>query len=149
MNLVRTIWLTLIALFGGALLCVAQPASTIKWHDALKQKPEWYAGADAARIADNLILYQRESGGWPKNIDMARSLAEPERAQLTREKQAVDSTIDNRATYTQLNFLARVYSATRTSRFKESFLKGVDYLLGAQYDNGGWPQYYPIRKGYY
>jgi len=33
--------------------------------------------------------------------------------------------------------------------YRESFLRGLDYLLKAQYRNGGWPQYYPIRKGYY
>ncbi|GAB3821939.1 hypothetical protein GCM10028895_25110 [Pontibacter rugosus] len=28
-------------------------------------------------------------------------------------------------------------------------MRGLDYLLEAQYDNGGWPQFYPIKKGYY
>jgi len=27
-------------------------------------------------------------------------------------------------------------------------VSGVDYLLDAQHDDGGWPQFYPIRKGY-
>src|SRR5262247_3607292 len=49
--------------------------------------------------------------------------------------------------------LARVFNATRDpirkEGFKESFIKGVDYLLKAQYENGGWPQYYPRLKGYY
>src|SRR5690606_6245416 len=26
---------------------------------------------------------------------------------------------------------------------------GLQWLLEAQYPNGGWPQYYPLRKGYY
>ena len=34
-------------------------------------------------------------------------------------------------------------------RHRDAFLKGLDYLLAAQYENGGWPQYYPLRKGYY
>lgn len=28
-------------------------------------------------------------------------------------------------------------------------MRGVDYLLEAQYPNGGWPQLYPLRDGYY
>ncbi len=107
----------------------------IKWQDALKQTPAWYATADATRMADNVILFQRESGGWPKNVEMAVILSQQERGQIIKEKRADDSTIDNGATYTQLNFLARVYSATSTPRFEDSFLKGVDYLLKSQYES--------------
>src|SRR2546423_774398 len=115
----------------------AAPAP-VSWKDGLKQKAEWYAGDDAVRIADNLLLYQRDTGGWPKNIDMAQVLTETEKAALFRQKRDGESTIDNGATYTQLIFLARVYTAKKLERYKEAFLKGVDYLLKAQYDNGGW-----------
>jgi PelA/Pel-15E family pectate lyase len=122
----------------------------IKWADALDQKPEWYGSEEAVSVADNLLLYQIETGGWPKNIDMARVLTEAEKAALVKQKQAAEeSTIDNGATYTQLIFLARVYTAKKLERHREAFLKGVDYLLKAQYANGGWPQYYPLRPGYY
>jgi PelA/Pel-15E family pectate lyase len=144
----------IVVLGGGATVALpvraAQAASTtINWHDALRQKAQWYGSAEAKRIADNLILYQRLSGGWPKNIDMAAVLTDNQRAAVSREKRLDDSTIDNGATYTQLTFLARVYTATRSARHKESFIEGLDYLLKAQYDNGGWPQYYPLRPGYY
>jgi PelA/Pel-15E family pectate lyase len=101
------------------------------------------------RIADNLIVFQRDSGGWPKNIDMAAALSERQRADILKQRTADDSTIDNGATYTQLIFLARVYTTKQLARHKDSFLRGVDFLLEAQYENGGWPQYYPIKKGYY
>ncbi|MDZ7694547.1 MAG: pectate lyase [Balneolaceae bacterium] len=48
-----------------------------------------------------------------------------------------------------MRFLARVYEHTGHQRFRTGFQKGIDYLLDAQYENGGWPQYYPIREGYY
>ena len=124
-------------------------SATIKWRDALKQKPEWYGSREAVRIADNLLLYQRDTGGWYKNIDMAVVLTEQQKSDLIKQKREDDSTIDNSATYTQLAFLARVYTAQRLARHREAFLKGVDYLLKAQYDNGGWPQYYPRLTGYY
>jgi PelA/Pel-15E family pectate lyase len=138
----------------------AAPAQTgdktnaqIKWREALKQKPEWYAGAEALRVADNLLLYQREVGGWPKNIDMAAPLDEKQRAELFKAKSVTGNeaaaTIDNGATFTQLEYLARVYTAQKQERHREAFIKGLDYLLAAQYENGGWPQYYPLRKGYY
>ncbi len=103
--------------------------------------------AEALRIADNFILYQRSSGGWPKNIDMAKTVSDSERAAILRQKNNNDSTIDNGATYTQLSFLARVYTAQQQERHRESFLKGLDYLLKAQYPNGGWPQFYPNLSG--
>jgi PelA/Pel-15E family pectate lyase len=121
----------------------------ISWPEAQKQTPEWYASAEALRIADNVILYQRESGGWPKNIDMAKSLDDNDRASLLRQKKKNDSTIDNGATYTQLSFLARVYTAQKQERHRESFLNGMDHLLKAQYPTGGWPQFYPNLCGYY
>jgi PelA/Pel-15E family pectate lyase len=141
-----------VAVFGGWLRLdhVAEAdAAQINWRDALKQSREWYGSAEAARIADNLIAYQRESGGWPKNINMAVALSETKRSDIAKEKGVADSTIDNGATYTQLIFLARVYTLKQTPSYRESFLRGFDYLLKAQYDNGGWPQYYPIRRGYY
>ena len=124
-------------------------ASTIRWEECLNQKPEWYASDEAARIADNLLLYQRVTGGWFKNIDMASVLTQAQKAALLGEKQKTDSTIDNRATFTQINYLAKVYRARPQERHKEAFVKGLDYLLKAQYGNGGWPQYYPNLTGYY
>ncbi len=121
----------------------------IKWKDSLKQKPEWYASDEAVRIADNVLLYQHDTGGWSKNIDMAKALDEPEKAAILKLKPQIDSTIDNGATYTQLAYLARVYAGAKRDRHKTAFLQGVDYLLNAQQANGGWPQYYPPRKGYY
>jgi PelA/Pel-15E family pectate lyase len=123
--------------------------AAVKWSDILKQKPEWYAGDEAVRVADNVLLYQRDTGGWPKNIDMAVVLTEAGKAELLRQKQEADSNIDNGATYTQLVYLARVYTARKIERHRDSFLKGVDYLLKAQYANGGWPQYYPRLTSYY
>lgn len=104
---------------------------------------------EALRIADNFILYQRSSGGWPKNVEMAKVVSDTERAAILSQKNNNDSTIDNGATYTQLSFLAQVYTAQRQERHRESFLKGFDYLLKAQYPNGGWPQFYPDPRGYH
>jgi PelA/Pel-15E family pectate lyase len=136
------------------LLCVAQlaftqQAATVPWQAILKQSSSWYATAEALRIADNVLLYQRNSGGWPKNIDMASDLNGREQSRLIAEKNTNDSTIDNGATYTQLAFLARVYSQQAQPRHREAFLRGLDFLFQAQYANGGWPQFYPHRTGYY
>ena len=123
----------------------------VSWRNAMRQPAAWYGSAEAVRIADNLLLYQREIGGWDKNIDMALALGPKERAEVEAQKRdaAAHSTIDNEATYTQLRYLARVYTATRLERFQASFRRGLDYVLQAQYPNGGWPQFYPLRDGYW
>src|SRR4051794_26602002 len=53
-------------------------AQTVTWRDALKQPATWFASAEAVRIADNLLLYQHDIGGWDKNIDMAQPLGPKE-----------------------------------------------------------------------
>ncbi|MDP2886189.1 MAG: pectate lyase [Ignavibacteria bacterium] len=127
----------------------AQSTKSIYWWACLAQQEQWYGSPEAIRIADNLLLYQYPSGGWPKNIDMAEELNASQKERLKAQNHLDSSTIDNTATYTQLRYLAKVYNSTKLERFRESFLKGLDYLLAAQYPNGGWPQFYPLREGYY
>jgi unsaturated rhamnogalacturonyl hydrolase len=122
--------------------------SRVSWSRILEQPADWYAGAEAMRIADDVVRYQRQSGGWPKNIDMARGLDEAERAAVAAERTQTDSTIDNGATFTQMRFLARVAEATGARRFRASFESGLDFLLAAQYPSGGWPQFHPLRDDY-
>ncbi|MCX6543666.1 MAG: hypothetical protein NTV05_04545 [Acidobacteria bacterium] len=70
--------------------------------------------------------------------------------QVTRrdERELNDSTIDNGSTHTQLRYLARVFDQTKQARFRDAFDSGLAYLVAAQYKNGGWPQYYPLRTNY-
>lgn len=119
-------------------------AGPITWDTCFTQKTEWYSGEEAIRVADNVLFFQRNTGGWYKNIDMAEKLTEKSKEVLFVEKKNLnDSTIDNGATTDQIRYLAMVYNATKIERFKEACLKGIDYLLKAQYPTGGWPQYYP------
>ena len=119
------------------------------WRGILRHPPEWYGSEEAVRIADNVLLYQHANGGWGKNINMANVLSDEEKAQVVEKAKKVRTTIDNGATVTQVRLLALVYQKTGTPRFRQSIERGLGYLLDAQYDNGGWPQYYPIRDGYY
>ncbi len=142
--------MTLHSLFALALLATCAFAEDpLTWKKAMDQKAPWYGSAEAIRVADNLLVYQHDNGGWKKNIDMAAPLDTAARAKLIAEKREDGTTIDNSATYTQMAYLARVYNAGKQERYKASFLRGLDFILKAQYDNGGWPQYYPARAGYW
>ena len=127
-----------------------QISEPIPWNQILEQAEEWYGKDEAISIAENMLLFQKYNGGWYKNIDMSQPLTDSEKEQLNVEKSAVSgTTIDNDAGFIQMELLAKVYQQTNSKKFAESVLKGLDYLLNAQYENGGWPQYYPLREGYY
>lgn len=134
--------------FSLVLFLVLQ-AHAINWKQSLRQDADWYSSDEAVRVADIVILYQREAGGWPKNTDMAVELSSSDIEKLREAKNDnEDCTIDNGATHTQLRYLARVYQATKLERLQTAFNDGVEFLLKIQYDNGGWPQF-PYKKGYY
>ncbi len=136
----------------GVLLIAAEftgADTQVRWGAAvLRQKPEWYASAAARAIADNVIRWQSPQGGWPKDTDLAAGPPSPAALPETLVRGGAD-TIDNGATTTPMRFLALMVQATRDTRYRAGFDRGVDYLLAAQYPNGGWPQYFPLRKGYY
>lgn len=132
--------------------------SLVTWNEIFKQKPLWYQTDEAARIADQVVLYQKDNGGWEKNLDMALMLTQKEKNDISAKKSDIsETTIDNRTTYTQIAYLAKVItgSLAKTTppnnfpKYKEAFNKGVDYLLASQYENGGFPQFFPLKKGYY
>ena len=111
--------------------------------------PEFFQTDEAQRIGDQILLYQRVTGGWPKNIDMAKPLSDKERALvLADKKKRDDSTTDNGATTTQMTFLARLFQQTGDERYRDGFRQGVEYLLSGQYENGGWPQFWPEMRDY-
>lgn len=139
-------WLGAVA--ASALTSVIAPAALaaeapVPWNAAvLTQAADWYATPAARRIADNVLTHQSPEGGWPKNTPLdvpARLDADP----------ALANTFDNQATTLPLAFLARMTTATSDPAYAAAFQRGLDYVLAAQYPNGGWPQYYPLRGGYH
>jgi len=113
-------------------------------------KDDFYNTKEAVRIAENVLLYQQTTGGWPKNIYMPVELSKSEKKKVLAQKDNVnESTIDNNATITEIYYLARVYQSTKDDRYKKAVLDGLEYLFKAQYPNGGWPQFWPRPEGYY
>jgi PelA/Pel-15E family pectate lyase len=111
---------------------------TVAWASINRQAPAWYASAEALSLAENILYYRNADRGWPKEIDMT-----------TRTEPLDDeSTIDNNATTTQIQYLARVYSASSCEKYGDAAIAGIEYLIEAQYENGGWPQIYPNAEGY-
>ncbi|WP_281336120.1 pectate lyase [Flavobacterium eburneipallidum] len=131
--------------------CFYAQVNKQKWPEIInKSEPTWFATDEAKAIAENVLLYQRNIGGWPKNIQMQNPLSEVEKQKLIALKSDTkELTTDNKATTQEMLFLSKMYAQVKDERYKNAFLAGFDYLLKAQYANGGWPQFYPLKKGYY
>lgn len=99
-------------------------------------------------VAENMLLLQRNYGGWSKffnkkKVDYYRAYNLVEIKLAEKQKELEDATIDNNATSSEIRYLIKAYHETKNQQYLTAAKKGVDYLLDAQYINGGWPQYYP------
>ncbi|MDD5011756.1 MAG: pectate lyase, partial [Phycisphaerae bacterium] len=99
-------------------------------------------------IADNILLYQKDSGGWPKNYDMRAILTDEQKQIVARYKVDPYATFDNCTTYSHIKYLAKAWEILKDDKYKEAAVKGIDFIFSSQYPNGGWPQYFPIQKKY-
>ncbi len=128
----------------------------------------YFATPEALTIATNILSFQLPSGGWSKNLDMAagprlrgqswmtnnvsKHLGPDDFDQPTDPDWNYAGTLDNDATNAELHFLARVQTAHpghEGDPLRSSYLHGIDYLLHAQYPNGGFPQVWPLEGGYH
>lgn len=113
------------------------------------RSPDWYRSAEALRMAESLVTWQTPAGGWSKNMNMTqRPRAAGQRFSPWGDWGYV-ATIDNQATTSQLEFLARRVSATGSARFIPAVERGLQYLLTAQTPTGGWPQVFPLQGTYH
>lgn len=114
---------------------------------ALLKKPDvWFASEEAKTVAANILSYQSDYGGWPKNLDLAAKPFAGKPGDLVGEFKPI---FDNAATTAEVRFMARMFRATQDARYRESVEKAIDYILIAQYPTGGWPQTYPPDPQYH
>lgn len=113
----------------------------------VKNQPR-YKETEIIKIADNMLLFQRNNGGWPKNYDMQAVLTGEQVDSLLRTKNLLHTTFDNSTTFTHIGYLAKVYALTNIKKYKDACQKGISFTLSAQFPNGGWPQYFPLEDNY-
>ncbi len=113
-------------------------------------KPEaWFAGAEARRIAEALLSWQAPCGGWTKNTAMTRQPRALAQRWSPWGEWGYVATIDNQATTSQIEFLAKVFSAGGSAACRGGVERGLRYLLDAQMPSGGWPQVFPLQGTYH
>ncbi|MXV14081.1 pectate lyase [Hufsiella ginkgonis] len=107
-----------------------------------------HAPTNLEAIGDNIVLLQKENGGWPKNYDIMAILTPAQKDSLAKVKNKLNTTYDNGSTFSHIAALAVVYNALKRDKYKTAALKGLGFVLASQYANGGWPQYFPLQDNY-
>src|SRR5262245_11478931 len=129
-------------ILAAVVICATAGSASADPGKYLKKADTWFAGEEAKQIAANILSYQSELGGWPKNVSTTD-------APFKGDRKSLQPTYDNGATTDELRFLARMYVATKDAAYKAAFDRGLDYVLKGQYANGGWQQYHPPPQSYH
>ena len=112
-----------------------------------------YAQQPSDSTADKMLVYQLGNGGWPKQLEDKSvvnygAAITPELLAKIKATKDLHATFDNKATSREVVYLIQAYKKTNNKTYLAAAEKGLDYILMAQYANGGWPQYYPDKSLY-
>lgn len=115
-------------------------------------KDEYYYEC-AKRVATCIMKGQLPCGGWNYMFDLApedslRSWYATIGRQAWRLEEFQhyygNATFDDEATKHCAEFLLRIYLEKHDAYFLDALQKAIDFFLASQYDNGGWPQRFPL-----
>ncbi len=142
--------IVILAIFLFGFLCCKQPTTPVninleKFGDGIHH---WFLFAtntnyhrfdtnDFISIGENIIKFQNEDGGWPKNIDWLADVDADSLIKTLSEKYK-QSTFDNDNTHPQIDFLAQLYTQTGKEEYRIAAEKGLIYILNTQNTSGGW-----------
>jgi PelA/Pel-15E family pectate lyase len=137
----------------GIRAAVSKPAPTDSERFVCPTKLEasYFASAEAGTLATTILSYQTPSGGWSKAVDYTKG-PRARGTHWTTQSEAgwhYCGTLDNYSTTEQIEFLSRVHQATKREDCRSGAFRGLEWLLAAQFPNGGWPQVYPLESGYH
>lgn len=113
----------------------------------------WFQTEESFTLADELVNLQLTApgsgwglqfdtdygyGGWQKDPDYYTG----------SDGHWYHAAIDNNVTTAHIRYLARAYQnesdAAKKAQYKNSVIAGIQCLLNAQYDNGGWPSLFKL-----
>lgn len=121
--------------------------------EILQQPAAWFATEGARALGARIVALQGREGGWS---NWANEIGMSDPTLKIEEARIAPQSLDDGATTTQMRILARILtapptpasSAEESAQFRASFIRGFEYLLKAQYPNGGWPHRFPAA-GYH
>lgn len=112
-----------------------------------------YAQMPTDSTAEKMLVYQLGNGGWPKQLEDKSvvnygATITPELLSKIKATKDLHATFDNKATSREVVYLVKAFKKTQNKAYLKAAEKGLDFILVAQYANGGWPQYYPDKALY-
>lgn len=113
-----------------------------------KDQPS-YSVDQVREIVDNILLFQRTNGGWPKDYDMLAVLSESQRTIVEQTRSNDDTSYDNGNIHSQVEYLAQAYSQSAEPIWRTACERGFDFIIRSQYANGGFPQRFPNPKSFH
>jgi hypothetical protein len=121
--------------------------------DAYHVTGDEYYYDSACKVARCIIHGQQPSGGWNYMFDY-ESEETTKRWYATIGRQAWrleefqhyygNATFDDEATMHSAEFLLRIYLEKKDPEFHAALQRAIGFFLKSQYENGGWPQRYPL-----
>ncbi len=109
----------------------------------------------ARQVADALAYGQLASGGWDYIVDHDPRgkkrwyYRHDKEAGVAPERRRNQSTFDDNTTQAALRFLIAFYQASHDERYRKPVDYGLAFMLRSQFENGAWPQRYPLSsRGY-
>ena len=108
-----------------------------------------YRPDQVREIVANILLFQRENDGWPKDYDMTAVLSDTQRQAVVATRTNSDTSYDNGNIHSQVEYLAKAYVQSGEPNWRQACERGFDFMLSSQYSNGGFPQRYPKHSSYH
>jgi hypothetical protein len=104
---------------------------------------QYLAAATDAALA--LAWGQRTVGGWDHRVDVAHL----EKESITAIRKDGNCAFDDNITQGALSFLMSMDAVIDEPWLSESIELGLRHMMNSQFENGAWPQWYPLRGGYH
>lgn len=99
----------------------------------------------ATEAALSLCWGQHLEGGWDHRVDVSHRLEDPNK--ITRHSGRC--TFDDKISQAPMMFLMKLDTYIDREWLTESIELAMNFMMESQFDNGAWPQWYPLRGGYH
>ncbi len=108
----------------------------------------------AKAAADALVWGQLESGGWDYRIDFSDEGGRKwyyyhDKGKVEPGKRRNTSTLDDNNSQSALGLIMAVHKTTGDEKYLSAVEHGLAFMLESQFENGAWPQRYPLASSGY
>lgn len=97
-----------------------------------------YNATQILAVADNLLLMQRNNGGWPAHTNPFRRLSGDEKLRFLKDQNAADASFADNNVFAQIYYLSHVYLQTGDVQYRNAARRALQLVMSAQLYNGGW-----------